>query len=241
VKSEVIISNKTKAMVAVAILAAATVAASLRIYFIREDSGGYVLWNAGEAYLFISVARRGLHVSYPEYAWVVLEQILHGGRDADDNLSSLMVIRITPTTVERHVVDPGTGRDLYTPFEDRIYANCPDIGGLCRWAGDHFERATEEEQRKLDGINRLIQRDIDDENGWSKHGLGPAPVDYKFTIKADDKFELSVSNVVAKKYGYGSVSVDLLRPAQVPERIWYLDGNPRRVSKAEYDREFGRR
>jgi hypothetical protein len=43
-------------MVALAILAAATVAASLRIYFIREDSGGYVLWNADEAYLFISIA-----------------------------------------------------------------------------------------------------------------------------------------------------------------------------------------
>ncbi len=171
---------------------------------------------------------------------MVLEQILHGGRDADDNLSSLMVVRITPTTVERHVVDPGTGRDLYTPFEDRIYANCPDIGGLCRWAGDHFERATGEEQRKLDGINRLIQREIDNEKGWSKHGLGPAPVDYKFTIKADDKFELSVSNVVAKKYGYGAVSVDLLRPGQAPERIWYLGGDPRRVSKAEYERVFGR-
>src|SRR5438132_3733926 len=84
----VIISNKSKAIVAVASLAAATVAASLRIYFIREDSGGYVLWNADGAYLFISVARRGLHVSYPEYAWVVLEQLLHGGRDSDDNLRS---------------------------------------------------------------------------------------------------------------------------------------------------------
>jgi len=238
--------NKTKVMVAIVICAAAVAAVSLRIYFIREDSGGYVLWNADGAYLFISVARRGLHVSYPEYAWVVLEQFLHGGRDSDDNLSSFTVIRVTPSTVERHVVDlkgiaPGSGPDLYTPFEGRIYANCPDIGGLCRWAGDHFERATEEEQRKLDGINRLIQKDIDNENGWSKHGLGPAPVDYKFTIQADDKFELSVSNVVAKKYGYGAVSVDLLRPGQAPERIWYLDGNPRRVSKAEYDRVFGLR
>jgi hypothetical protein len=142
--------NKTKLILAIVICAAAVAAVSLRIYFIREDSGGYVSWNADGAYLFISVARRGLHVSYPEYAWMVLEQFLHGGRESDDNLRSFAVIRVTPSTVERHVVDlkgiaPGSGPDLNTPFEDRIYANCPDIGGLCRWAGDHFERATEEE------------------------------------------------------------------------------------------------
>ncbi len=234
-------------MVAIAILSAAIVAAaSLRMYIIVAGGGGYALWNTNEAYLFISVSQRGYHMSYLEYPWEVLKEYFYVVPSHDDDLRSFTVIRVTPSTVERQLVDlkgiaPGSGPDLYTPFEDRIYANCPDIGGLCRWASDHFERATGEEQRKLDGINRLIQRDIDDENGWSKHGLGPAPVDYKFTIKADDKFELSVSNVVAKKYGYGSVSVDLLRPAQVPERIWYLDGNPRRVSKAEYDREFGRR
>src|SRR5258708_3737807 len=196
-----IISNKTKAMVAIAIFGAAIVAAaSLRMYIIVAGGSGYALWNTNEAYLFMSVSHRGYRMSYLEYPWEVLKEYFSVVPSHDDDLRSLTVIRVTPPTVERQFVDlkgiaPGSGPDLYTPFEDRIYANCPDIGGLCRWAGDHFERATGEEQRKLEGINRLIQRNIDNEKGWSKHGLGPAPVDYKFTIKADDKFDLSISNV----------------------------------------------
>src|SRR2546429_9170340 len=86
-------------MVAIAILGAAIVAAvSLRIYFIREDSGGYVLWNADGAYLFISVARRGLHVSYPEYAGGALEQLLHGGRGSRGKLRSFSGVPAGPST-----------------------------------------------------------------------------------------------------------------------------------------------
>jgi hypothetical protein len=239
--------NKTKAMVAIAVLAAAMVAAaSLRTYTIVEGGGGYALWNAHEAYLFISVSQKGYHCSYLKYPLEVIGEYLYAVPLPDDNLRSFMVIRITPSTVERHLVDlkgiaPGSGPDLYTPFEDRIYANCPDLGGLCRWAGDQFERATEEEQRKLDGINRLIQKDIDNVNGWSKQGFGPGPINNKVTIKPNDKFELSVANLAADGSGYGAVSVDLLRPSQAPERICYLDGHPRRVNKAKYEHVFGRR
>jgi hypothetical protein len=60
-----------------------------------------------------------------------------------------------------------------------------------------------------------------------------------FTIKADDKFEISVVNLA--KDGSGAVSVDLLRPGLAPERICFLDKHSRRVSTAEYEHLFGRR
>jgi len=41
--------NKTNVIAAIVICAAAVAAVSLRTYFIREDSGGYVLWNSGGA------------------------------------------------------------------------------------------------------------------------------------------------------------------------------------------------
>lgn len=240
--------RRTKAIVVVAIIAGAIIAAaSLRIYFIREDSGGRVLWNANEAYLFIGVSRRGFRVSYLEYPWAILREYLHGVRLPDDDLGSLTVIRVTPSAVERHVVElkdrtPGSGPGLYTPLGDRIYANCPVLGGLCRWSGDHFEQATEEEQRKLDGINHLTEKDFDSVDGWSKKGIaaGPENTFARITTDVGGRFTLSEKSDALDSTGYASVSIYLQRPGQVPQRIWYLDGHPRRISKVEYEQIFER-
>jgi hypothetical protein len=205
-----------------------------------------VLWNQDEAYLFMSVARRGLHVSYLGYAGVIFREYLNGVREPDDERKSVVVIEITSSAVEQHVLEvadstPGMDPGSYTPIEGRIYANYPGIGGLCRWDGDRFEPATGEEQRRLDGINRLTSRDFDNVNGWSKRTFVPAPSDYQFEVRLGEHGTLRIRNRRLDRAGNGGVSIDLQRPGQAPHRIWYLDGRPRTVSRIEYEQLFGRR
>jgi hypothetical protein len=93
------------------------------------------------------------------------------------------VIRVTPSAVERHVVDFGeeTGNtpDFLTPFDDGFYAQCPGVV-LCKWNGNGFEPATEEEQRKHDGTHRLFKGDLNNQtiNGWSVRQVRRSPGDY---------------------------------------------------------------
>jgi len=134
-----------------------------KLYMTRDDSGADLLWNPNEAYLFVTVAHRGFRIRYLEYPWVVLKELLYGVRGPDDQRTSVTVVHITADGVERHVEawdqDQANTPDLYTPFEGRIYANYR--GSLGKWTGNKFEMATAEEQRRLDGTNRLVATDID--------------------------------------------------------------------------------
>ena len=128
---------------------------------------------------------------------------------------------------------------MATPMDGRIYVNFPELGGLCWWATDHFEAATEDERRRLDGINRLKEGDFDNGvNGWSKRRFGPATRDNGFTLHVGDKFGLSIDGLAAKENTNGTVSIDLLRPAKTPERIWDFYARRGRISKAEYQHLF---
>lgn len=216
-------------------------AATIKTYYIRNDSGQELLWSTGEAYLFINVHRRGIRVSYLEYPWLIFKEWLGGFaavRPPDDELSFVVVIHVTPSAVERHVVivpdtAPGAAPGFYTPLEGHIYANYPGLGGLCRWADDHFERATEEERNRLGGINHLTLVDFDNDGGWSRRGVGGG-VGYEFTAEVAGNFSLVVKNQAKDPREYPKISFDLLRSTQSPERIWYLDETPRGVSRSAY-------
>ncbi len=232
----------TKAIIVAAILLGAMVAAaSLKLYFIHDDDGDDLVWNSNEAYLFMGVARRGYRISYMEYPWALLKQLLYGVRLPDDERTSVTVVHITASGVERHVAEmldepPANTPDFYTPVQGYIYANYR--GSLYKWTGNKFETATEEEQRRLDGTNRLDEKNMD--KGWSKRGFGEASTDYQFVVDVGQTFRLEVRNKLPDRTGRGTVSVDVVRPGQNPERIWYLDGRARRVGRAEYEASFAR-
>jgi hypothetical protein len=215
-----------------------------KIYLIRDDSGGEVLWNGSEAYLFMGVSHRGFQIGYLEYPWVVLKELLYGVRGPDDQRTSVTVVHITASGVDRHVVEAldeeqANTPDLYTPFEGYIYANYH--GSLCKWTGNKFETATADEQRRLDGTNRLVATDIEkDTAGWSKRGFGEAVSDYEFAVEVGGKFTLHVTNKRLGRSGGAVVSVALARPGQPVEDVWQVDGRPRRLSKTEYRISFKR-
>ena len=253
--------NRTKVITATAILVLLVAAASFRIYTISELNGGCVLWNGRDAYFFIKVDDRGYNATHLKYPWILFKRHVIGGFAAEfpnDERGSLIVIHVTSVRIERHIrgldrTEPGSnGSDPYrfTPLEGHIYASCPWLighfmqdghlvgkdmdDGLCRWADDRFEKATEEDKRRLGDISRLTKADFEnDDGGWSRRELGAGPAERKFTIHLGDGFQLSVNNV-ARGDGGGTISIDLLRPGKASERIGDFDAHDRRVSKAEY-------
>ena len=195
-----------------------------------------MLWNATEAYLFIAVSRLGFRVSYLDYPLVILREYFHGVRPPDAERVSGIAIRVTQSAVEQHTGDLGL---FYTPFDGQIYANCQ--GSLCRWTQNHFEHATDDEIRRFDGIDRLIAKDFDNVNGWSKRGIaaGPQNIYARNTVDVGGRFTLLEKSQPIGRTGYAAVSIDVQRPDRAPDTIWHLDGHPRRVSKAEYEESFG--
>lgn len=215
-----------------------------KAYFIRDDGGDVLLWNSDEAYLIASVHRRGAHVAYLEYPWMLLKEALNGVWGPNDQRTSVTVVHVTASGVERHVVEasdeePANTPDFYTPFEGQIYANYH--GSLYKWTGSRFEIATSEEQHRLDGTKPLVATDIDKgADGWSKRGFGNSMSDYEFAVDVGGQFTLRVTNKSVGQSVTSVVSVTLVRPGQPVERIWRLDGSPRAVTKTEYQTAFKR-
>ncbi len=257
--------NRTKVITATVILVLLVAAASFRIYAISELNGGCVLWNDRNAYFFIKVDDRGYNPSYLNYPWILFKRHVIGGFAAEfpnDEHGSLVVIHVMQAGIERHVLglnrtelgSNGSDPSKYTPLEGHIYAFCPKLGGhfmqdghlvandmddgLCWWTGDRFEKATQEEKRRLGGISRLTKADFEnDDSGWSRREFGAGPAELKFTIYLGDGIQFSVNNV-AREDGGGTISIDLLRPGKAPERIGDFDAHDGSVSKAEYQHVF---
>jgi hypothetical protein len=226
-------------MLAVAIIVIAlAICAYLKIYYIRDESGGQVLWNSNEAYLVIHVHRSGFRVRYLEYPWVRLREYLHGVRLPDDERLAVNVIHVTSSTTDRESGDFGRSTnppDFITPSDGHIYANCQGV--LCKWSGTHFEPATEKQKQNFDGINHLLS-DIDGESdGWSKRGFGGGR-NYEFRADAGGHFIISVKETAPQNLGYTVLSIYLQRAGQPPERIWYGSSIPRRVTWAAYRELF---
>ncbi len=202
------------------------VLASVDVYY-RSDGGGVecALWNADEAYLFANVIHRGYRFSYLGSLVEMVKEYFYVVPAPTDEASSTVVFRITPSGVQRYAAGD-MSFDLYTPFEGEIYAD--QDGALWKWAGSHFEVASSEEQRGLDGIKRLSAEDFSDVHGWSarrrpgnlKIDLGGKPI------------TVDVTN------GLYHISIGMRRSGQAPEELWYLDERPHRISQAEYRHSF---
>jgi hypothetical protein len=235
--------NRAVLIVVIAILAAMTATAvSRRVYFLDDGGGGDVLWNDNEAYLFINDIQRGYSWSYLWYPVELLKEYFYVVPLPDAQRVNLSVLKVTSTGTEHSMIDEGADTanspSFYTPFGDQIYAWC--LGAICKWTGTNFESVGKSEEQGIGGMSSLSSKEFTHVNGWSKRGFGPAPAAYKFTIKVNDHFEISVDNRLTEKSRTGGVSVDLLRPGRPLEQIYYVEGDPRRVSRAEYEHVFGR-
>jgi hypothetical protein len=110
--------------------------------------------------------------------------------------------------------------------------NYPTLGGLCWWAGDHFERATQEEQVRLGGLSALHNDFYEDKNGWSKSGIGGGSRE----IKLGDNVELWVTGGVLSERD--PISIEMHRQGGEPQTIFNLGLRVGLASRSEYRRTF---
>ena len=232
------------------LVAVVLVATIFNIHTISETAGGLAIWNQNEAYIFMQVDRTGDSSSYLLFPWVLFKEYVIGGFAGavipTDTRAFFVVLHVTPARVENHVLkladraNGGAGSDpeRFTPLEGSIYAMCPGLH-VCRWADDHFENVTPEEQNKLGGLNGPTRGDFDSgAGGWSRRGFGAIPADRTFTINVGNQFSLLVNNVGAEDTDGATLSIDLQRPGREPERIAVFQRRQANVSRAEYLHAF---
>ncbi len=210
--------------------------ASSKMYYIRDDGAVDILWNKSEGYLFLSVVRRGYYFSYLQYPLVVVREYFGSLRLPDNDRSSITLLVVTAAAVQRYVTED-ISLDFYTPFDNTIYANRQGV--LWKWAGGRFEQATAEEQRRFDGTNRLSAQAFTDVHGWSSlPGVTSGPPEVTIKVELGGQ---ALTLLVKRGYNESDISVDLLRLGDAPKRIWFLDEQPRRVSRKEYEHSFEKR
>jgi hypothetical protein len=151
-----------------ALLLICIVLSSLTLHGLRTEASANVLSNDKEAYFFVNTVARGVKTRWIFYPAILVLEWLGGVESPSDVRRSLVVIHVTQSSIDRNVVEvrdnePGMWPKSFTPLEGRVWANYPEIGGLCWWAGDHFEPATEGEKQR---IGHLPNSKSDD--GWSK-------------------------------------------------------------------------
>jgi hypothetical protein len=223
-------------------IVALVASASLQMYYVVDHTGATLYWKGDDAYLFLGSGHTGYHFSYWKYPRVVIGEYFYSPPSPSDQRAIGTVIRVTPSGVERHVVEYGehAGKTalLMTPFDDGFFGMCSgDV--LCKWTDKGFEPATEEERRRHDGTNRLFRGTSDNQtiNGWSVRALGRTPGDH-FEVQVGDKFVIAAKNQASDVREHEWITVDLIRPGQPPERLYDVNGNGRTISQAEYERTF---
>ena len=207
-------------------LSIVALAAALHLYFIREGSGAHLLWNDDKVYLIIKVGRLGYRMSYLRYLpEPVLERLYYvPPPDVKNDYSVIFVI--TPETVQRFDFET-IGLSCGHPMGRSIY--CGSNRGLLKWTASTFESASPEDAKKLVAIN--FPSNYDNINGWSE----------RWDLSAGTTvINLGGKKVVLVRTGLQSseIAIDLLRPGQPAERIWYLNERTHVVTKAEYQQAF---
>jgi hypothetical protein len=228
------------------VLLVAVLPAFLKVYFVRSDGGGVVFWDADEAYVFETVVQRGYPMSYWGYLGETIREIFpFGASSPTDTHFSVVVVRVTPELVQRYTTD-NYWLGTVQPFEGALYgANLLPGGVLMKWSGTQFERPDSDELNRYYATvsNHPPGLSYDNVAGWSKR-----PVAGEFGVAANNTEKDAHLTIelggrpftFAMNSGFSSreAHIDLLRPPQAPERIWYMDGRPHRVSKSQYETTF---
>jgi hypothetical protein len=203
-----------------------------QIYYIGSSGDGDLLWNVKAAYLFVHGERRGYHVSYLGYLAELVKGFFGVLDSPDERNSFTLVIQITPAGIESHEVNGIF--EYYTPADDTIYG--ARDGDLWKWTSTRFEKADPEERKKFDGIERLSRKDFTNVNGWSGRRSITSKIKEQFPVVLGG-IPMTVQ-VTTLSLGAGEVSVDLLRHDLPAEMLFHRSGQPRRVSRTEYQQNF---
>lgn len=232
----------------IVLVVAVVLATFLHVYMVRGYGAGYLLWNQNEAYLFVPVADFGYRMTYLGFLRELIKAAFLGVAQPNEQHFSLVVLRVTPTSVQRYTADNIRPSGI-EPFDGALYTgNMLPGGTLMKWSGTSFEPVSPDEaKRYYANVHKLpTGPSFDNVGGWSMRTaagevLSTSPTDY---VEKDAKVTLSLDGeemtfVMNSGYISYQASVDLLRPGKPAERIWQFNERPHMISRAEYQRLFG--
>jgi hypothetical protein len=208
----------------------------INIYSVRDGAGGTLFWKDNTAYLFLNVGRFGYRTSCLQYAGEIIEEILGGARSPSDKRFYVVVLQITPEEAQKYVA-----KDLYlgsyAVSDGSIYSGDLNDGILWKWDGGAFDRVNEADRQSFTKDQILNGPDYDNVDGWHERCCFLSRSnEYNYVVNLN----VQTFTVVARREGVNQLSIDLSRPGQNPERLWSLSERPHIVSKAEYQRTFGK-
>lgn len=213
--------------------------AFLHVFYISDGGTGTLLWNGDTAYLFLDIGSFGYRLTYLQYMRQTVKELLGVGREPSDKRYSNIVFTINHGNVLRYVLND-TRFSGYYVITGNILSGDLNTGILWKWNENHFERATAEDQRNLTqaGVSGMPGPNYDDVDGWHERiNIFSHKGDYQYAVNLNER----TLSLRTRRERVDDLSVDLVRPDGTNETIWHLDGHPRKVSKAEYERVFGRR
>jgi hypothetical protein len=223
------------------------------IYYIRDDSGGNLIWSSDQAYIFITVVHRGYRMTCLRYVVEFLRELIpFGASSPEDKSSSAVVFRIAPGNLRRFDFDD-MNLDSPDAIGQNIYVgNAENNGGLLKWSGDHFERASVDEQSALQTA-RASGRipagpGYENVDGWSKcAAAGKVGTNALHTyVEEDARVVIQLNSkpttlVMNSGFITHQALIDLIRPGEASKRIWYLNQRTHRVTRDDYRHTLGRR
>ena len=203
------------------------------LHFLDDWIGGVLLWDSEEAYLFSAWSGMGYRSTVVGFFGALVPAYFGASAPPDDSRHCTIVFRITAARLEKYVV-PDVSFQAYIPKGNRIYAW--DGGPLWKWAKDHFERATPEEQREVIEIPKTTLsstgKDISDPHGWSiRNSLTAWPSNSEIVLSGRPTFFY-----VALRDSNREITVDVQLPGRERERILHAKSKLHLVSKSEYVR-----
>jgi hypothetical protein len=220
------------------------------IYAMQGFGSGEVYWNKDQALVYMTKNVLGAHMSFLRYVAEPFFLDLGQVRMRNDiACANTVVIRITDKDVE--ALDPG----LPTYFGHECEIGMRYFAGhfyavswpkLWVWNGTNFERPTPEEYGAYatafaahtlpPGADVEISGKFDNIDGWSWRSFSKGP-NYDLTVNGEH-ITLIFGGLLRPNTPQAPYSLDLIRPGQSAQRIWYFDGRPHRVSKDEYFTTF---
>ena len=214
------------------------------IHLVSDGSYATCYSRENEAYLFPSGSHIGYH--FPAIAYPFGFALAHvsgyaaaGLLRPNDTQPILIVLHITPTSLERHSLnEKDQDVSFITPFADGLYGMCPG-SILCKWTDKRFEPATPDQIKSVGGVENLV-----------RGSTGGQPVNEWLitrTYAAGQKSEIPIGKeitIILQNHGQTRginnwITVDIVRAGRTSDRVYDVDARkPRLVSKATYDRIF---
>lgn len=221
---------------------------SLNVFYVRTEANANLLWDRDTAYLFIGLNDQGRHFSYLRFIFEEIREIFpFGASAASDKQSSLLVICVTPDSIQRYTIShfwPAR----FAPLSGVLYVgNMLPGGALMKWSGTQLEPTTDIERSQLQlalQTGRLPSGpSYDNIEGWSKRAVVGDVVGASSSVEKDSSVTVELGGVqltFVMNSGFvdHEAHVDLVRPDHPSQRVWSLNERPRRVSRAEYESIF---